>query len=269
MTAAAPTLPRRAVRAAQRLVPRARRGATVLCYHLVGAGTVSAVDLPLPLFRRQMEELATSARVVPLAELLEPPEDGGRAEAKRRRVALTFDDAYANFARVALPVLEELRLPVTLFVPVGFVTGEGPPPNRLADLPALDRTTLAELAAGGLVEIGSHAWSHRDLPKLPSGEIRRELARSKEWLEETTGKPVTSFCYPRSLRDRRSEAEVARFYARAVLGGGRRAVPGSTDPLRIPRVSLRRDGPERLAPVLAATVWLEEWLADRVRRLQG
>lgn len=256
-------LARRSVRRLQALLPPARPGGlAVLAYHTVGAGIDSPVDLPPALFLSQLDELAELAEVVPLAEgvaRVAAGEDAGH----RPLVALTFDDAYRNFAERAWPELARRGLPATLFVPVGFVEGEAPPPHRGLAAPPLDWATLGELAASGRCEIGSHTWSHRDLPALPAAEVDDELVRSRARLEERLGRPVDSFCYPRARRSPRVEERVRRVYRRAVVGGGGRWRGG--DPLRIERVSLRRDGPPALAPLLAAPLWLEERLADRLR----
>ena len=259
---------RRLLRTAQRLLPATAggRGVTVLAYHLVGAGTGGAVDLDPAVFRRHVEEIAEVAEVVPLRTL-----GSGAATAappRRPRVALTFDDAYANFFSHAWPLLAERGMAATLFVPVGFVTGTHPAPIQGTDhLPAATWETIAEAAGGGLLEVGSHSWSHPDLRRLGDAELDRELAASRHRLEERLGVRVDSFCAPRALWDRRVERRVAAHYARAVVGGGRRWSPPQS-PWRIQRVSLRRDGPTSLAPILAAPVWLEEWAADRARRLR-
>ncbi len=259
---------RRLVRGLQVLAAQASGpGCTVLCYHLVGAGTGSPVDLPEGHFRRHMEELAATAEVVPLEEAVEDLRRP-RPPTLRPQVALTFDDAYRNFHEAAFPVLAELGLPATLFVPVGFVEGECPPPLTSAPLPAASWGELAEMTASGLVTVGSHTWSHPDLTALPAAEVGDELRRSRERLEERLGRPVRSFCYPRARRSRAVEARVRRHYDLAVVGGGGRFGGRRRDPYRIERVSLRTDGPQSLAPVLRAGVWLEERLADRLRRLR-
>jgi len=257
---------RRLLRTTQRLLPAAggeRRGGTVLAYHLVGAGTSGPVDLDPAVFRDQMDELRAIAEVVPLRALA-----AADAPGERPRVAVTFDDAYRNFFSHAWPVLAERALPATLFVPIGFVDGTHPPPIAGTDhLPPAAWEDLSTAAATGPLELGSHSWTHRDLRRLPPPELDREIAASRRHLAERVEREVTSFCYPRALWSRRVERRVAAEYARAVIGGGRRWSP-SQSPWRIQRVSLRRDGPPSLAPLLAAPVWLEEWAADRARRLR-
>jgi len=69
-------------------------------------------------FARQMEHLARFYRVVSMPEVLEAVEKP-RALPKHA-VLITFDDAYADFAEIAWPILKQLRLPATMFVPTAY-----------------------------------------------------------------------------------------------------------------------------------------------------
>lgn len=72
-------------------------------------------------FDEQMRYLADRYVPVPVPDLLAAAE--GQHELPARAVAVTFDDAYVNFAEVAWPVLKRHGVPVTLFVPTGFPDG--------------------------------------------------------------------------------------------------------------------------------------------------
>jgi peptidoglycan/xylan/chitin deacetylase (PgdA/CDA1 family) len=254
------------VRRLQRIVPPARDGATVLCYHLVSAGTAGPVDIPAAAFRRQMEELHEAAAVVHLDTALARV---GRGEVGRRPlVVLTFDDGYGNFYTNAWPVLRELALPATLYVPVGFVEGRCPPPiAHTAGLRPLTWAQLAEMASTDLVRIGSHSDTHCDL-RVSGVDLPREIVGSREALERRLGGPVDSFCYPRGLWTPAAEREVARTYGSAVGGGGRRVTSDRRRRHRLGRVPIRRDMPTSLTTVLRGRVWLEEWTAALVRGLR-
>ena len=62
---------------------------------------------------------------------------------------------------------------------------------------------------GGLFEIGAHTLTHpQDLKLLSDNEATKEIAGSKTSLEQTIGKPVTKFCYPRGRFDARIKVVV-------------------------------------------------------------
>lgn len=74
-------------------------------------------------FAAQAEMLAAEYRVVSLGDVLARRRGG--AALPPRAVLLTFDDAYADFADYAWPVLRRLGLPAALFVPTGHVGRSG------------------------------------------------------------------------------------------------------------------------------------------------
>ncbi len=252
------------VRAAQAFVPR-RNGVAVLTYHLVGAGTCSPVDISAGLFRAHLDELAARAHVLSLEEAVRQLRR--RAPIAPRTVVLTFDDAYANFYTRVFPLLQEYRMPATLYVPTHFVAGKAPPPiAETHGLPACTWGQLREMQQGGLVTVGAHTCTHPSLPDVSRARARWEIEASGAVLEERLGAPVRSFCYPRGLWTRALEEVVRRTYDTAVIGGGALQRPARFDAHRIRRVPIRSDAPPTLRPMLEGAVWLEERAADWFRR---
>ena len=75
---------------------------------------------------------------------------------------------------------------------------------------------LASVAADG-VEIGSHTVNHCRLTGIDHGEVAKQLAESKQTLEQKIGKPCRHFCYPNGDHDPAVAALVdAAGYASAV-----------------------------------------------------
>lgn len=61
---------------------------------------------------------------------------------------------------------------------------------------ALNPNELRTLSDGGLVEIGAHTVTHPVLATQPLEVQWREIVEGKKYLENTVGRPVTSFSYP-------------------------------------------------------------------------
>lgn len=251
---------RRALASAQSLVPRAQSGVVVLLYHLVGGGQDSPVDLPVAAFRKQMTLLARLGRVLSLPDALESRDDS-------LAHVLTFDDAFGNFADDALPILEELSLPVTLYVPVGFIDGTHPSPLSGASLRPLSWSSLRELARHPLVHIASHGLRHEDLRALDSRSRESDLTASRKRLEDQLGIPVEDFAYPQAKWSPRIEPEVFDVYRTAAVAGGLL----NSAPLgrRIHRLPIRRDFPGSFESLAFARFGIEERLADPIRRLRS
>jgi len=89
----------------------------IVAYHAVTpAPLFPSIHISTEAFRKQLEFLAGSYSVVPLAEFVRRRTEG---RSVRRCVAITFDDAYTGVLDLALPVLERLALPATVFVVSG------------------------------------------------------------------------------------------------------------------------------------------------------
>ena len=105
----------------------------------------------------------------------------------QKTVCLTFDDGYRDNLTELLPILERQDAKATVFAVtdlLGF--------NEYFLTPE----ELQILSASPCIEIASHGVTHRDFLGLSPEETKAELERSRELLEEITGKPVTSFSYP-------------------------------------------------------------------------
>lgn len=76
-------------------------------------------------FRRQMEHLRRRYRPVALEQVVEASKGG--EPLPDRAVHVTVDDAYRDFAEYAWPILRELGIPVTVFVPTAYPDQ----PNRM------------------------------------------------------------------------------------------------------------------------------------------
>jgi peptidoglycan/xylan/chitin deacetylase (PgdA/CDA1 family) len=109
-----------------------------------------------------------------------------------RPVVLTFDGAFADFARV-LPILNKYQFSATLFVPTGFVGKGSSWLEKEQHRPLMDWEDLRGLAN---VEIGSLGHNHLHLTRVSESAVREDLAQSKFMIEDTLGLPCQSFAYP-------------------------------------------------------------------------
>lgn len=158
-------------------------------------------------------------------------------------VALTFDDAYTDFHSTALPLLAKYGMAATLFVPTGYVGGRSGwmDHENEGDRPVLSWDAIAEIAASGTIEIGSHSHTHPEFDRLPTERLAGEIARPKEVLEDRLGMAVTSFAYPFGRFDRRSrDAVAAAGYTAGCTMLAWSATPGD-HLLELPRVSIFQD----------------------------
>ena len=143
-----------------------------------------------------------------------------------RTLAVTFDDGYRSVLTHALPVLESLGVPGTVFVVSDFVGQERPmswpgisewigTPHE-DELVSLTWDELGLLRDAGW-EVGSHTRSHPRLSRLDDAPLRVELHESRITCEERLGS-CTTLALPYGDGDARVVASaVAAGYA-AVAG---------------------------------------------------
>jgi peptidoglycan/xylan/chitin deacetylase (PgdA/CDA1 family) len=270
-------------------------------------------------FVEHLESLQKQADVVPLTSI--------RERSSELRVAITFDDGYADNATTARAVLESADAHATFFIVTGALetgqefwwdslehlvanlpqttagldvsvhervtvrlqTGSASDRERtletlhrallplsLADIKGFldllagemdiawaDRAThrpmdleeLTELHSSPLAEIGAHSISHPVLATLPPNEQRREIAGSRERLEEQLNAPVRAFAYPFGEHGKATPGLVkdSGFELACTVEPGK-VVP-TTDPFLIPRYEVhdwsKQEFTERLRHWLA------------------
>jgi peptidoglycan/xylan/chitin deacetylase (PgdA/CDA1 family) len=217
----------------------------VLCYHAITDGWNHALALPPDAFEQQLENfLRRGFRPATAADVL----DG-----TGRPLHVTFDDAFVSVER-AVPVLERLGIPATVFACPGFADEGRPLDVRelAADADALPKELatmrwdgLGELIERGL-EVGSHTVSHVHLTSLGEYELRCELGESRSRLEDGLRRPCRFLAYPYGEHDERvRRAARAAGYEAAFALPGR---PRPRDRYAVPRVGIwRGDGPLRVA----------------------
>jgi peptidoglycan/xylan/chitin deacetylase (PgdA/CDA1 family) len=165
---------------------------TILYYHRIG-------QKDRYFFARQMDELNRFARAIP-AHKEELPFDG------RHYVGVTFDDGFQSVLENGLPELLQRKIPVTLFIPTGYM---GQRPEWIENENHGDRSerVMTEDQIRGLpaevVTFGSHTVTHAPLSRMSEKALRRELIESKETLEGVTGRRVTLLSLPYGMYDER------------------------------------------------------------------
>ena len=162
----------------------------VLMYHGIHASRASRgrfdprYSLTPEQFRGQMEalrELDVAGWMPVAGETLIAPE----APAGQHMVLITFDDGDVSNIEQALPMLQESGLSAVFFITRDHVGQRG----------MISRAGVRQLADAGMV-IGSHGLSHRFLNTLSPDALNIELASSRDFLQQITGRPVVLLSLP-------------------------------------------------------------------------
>jgi peptidoglycan/xylan/chitin deacetylase (PgdA/CDA1 family) len=240
-------------------VRRPPAGLVVLIYHRVGRRTAVEVDLPTSLFAEQMAYLAAEADVVTLSEGIGRLAGGA---APTPMVAVTFDDGTADFAEVAVPVLVEHRVPVTLYVATEFVDDGHAFPD---DGVPVSWSAMLDAVTTGLVAVGTHTHSHALLDRLPAEQVGAELDRSVDLIGSQLDVRAAHFAYPKAVMgSTAADAAVRARFDSAAVAGTHVNRYRATDPYRLARSPIQvSDGMRWFERKVAGGMRFE----DDVRRL--
>jgi peptidoglycan/xylan/chitin deacetylase (PgdA/CDA1 family) len=237
------TVLKRALRIIGKNLPSRRsRRVIVLCYHSIHPSKPFLSATP-ELFSQHLEWLREHCEVVPFSEI---PSAGGAGHS-RPAVAITFDDGHEDNHRFALPILKEHGLSATFFLTAGLLEKDPEVVHRFEqlrhaeyeDIRPLEWSQVREMLSDGM-NVGAHSYSHRNLARLGSSELRHEMLDAKGILEERLQLEIETLAYPFGKpRIHFTESAVAMAkktgykLAAAIVTRG---VRETDSPFRIPRI---------------------------------
>ena len=168
--------------------------ARVLTYHRVGPDRFDPFCIDPRGFESQVKLLSEQGRAINLSSLRDFL--AGRADLPANACLVTIDDGMISTLTEVLPVLAKWGVPAIAFVSANLLgRASGQYGERY-----LTWDELKIVADSGLVEVGSHAYSHRSLGSMPADEARAEILKSRDVLQQFLGRDVCSFAYPFGTR---------------------------------------------------------------------
>ncbi len=179
-----------------RYVTELRSKAVVVAFHRIDD---QVADDPIGCtpqrFERFCRFFGRHFQVVPLSQLLA---DAAAGRDVGGRLAITFDDGYANNFETAAPILCRYGLPATFFVATGWIGTHTVAPwdqDLKVRFDWMNWDQLRGLVSQGF-EIGSHTHTHVDMGTTDPAVIGAELERSKQALRQELGVSAKLFAYP-------------------------------------------------------------------------
>lgn len=175
-------------------------GAIILQYHHVSETTPKSTSITPAQFEVHLKYLEEqSFNVVPLSQIMEKIKN--KQLLKDKTVAITFDDAYIDILTHAVPLLNQLNYPYTIFVNPGIISrhsiNKGKSPSYLswAQLKAL---------ADKDVIIANHGFEHDSITRITSNLTQAQwltkqtelLLKAEDIIKDKTGKSWRYYAYP-------------------------------------------------------------------------
>lgn len=244
--------------AADLLLP-APKGPRVLIYHKVGTSTGEQMEVSREDFVWQLNWLVGNREIVDLETAVRRWTEPGADQ----MVVLTFDDGYEDTYTTAFPLMRERGIPFTLYVATDMI-GRG---SEVGAQP-LSWQQIGEMLDAGLLTLGAHTHTHRDLRAVEYEDVLRELEISNDIIEQRTGVTPRHFAYPWGYWAEQAHRAVAETYETAVLGAP--LWRSDFDAHQIFRFPIQlSDGARWLRARLSGGLLMEEWLRRRLRGYRG
>lgn len=149
----------------------------------------------------------------------------------KKKVALTFDDAFEGVYYFAYPFLKQHALPFTVF----------PAINKLKTKGFMDEKMLLKMVNDyPACYVGAHSLSHCNLRQLSNEKCRKEIIESGEKLEEVINMSVKIFAYPFGSLDAvgKREQSIASEKYRIAYGTLQGGVTKNVNSFYIPRINI-------------------------------
>ncbi len=150
-------------------------------------------------FSRTLATLSQHYRVLTPEEFT-----AGKFDTERINVLITFDDGYASWVDVCLPVLTEHKVKALFFINSGLLDAQGAEEQatfvRERLLLTQPHSTLSWEGARALLRaghtVGGHTRSHTRLSELSVAEQEAEIKDDQARLTEVLDSEVATFAYP-------------------------------------------------------------------------
>jgi len=167
-----------------------------------------AAETPIHLIFHELGvEPRPYAYYVPIHRFAEYLSEAQAPGGRTAEACFTFDDGHDSNRTYALPMLAGAGVKAKFFLVAGWIESR---------LHFMNWAGVRELVAQGH-EVGSHGWSHALLTQCGEVELRDELARSKQTIEQRIGQRIDAISVPSGRWNRRvlravREAGYARIY---------------------------------------------------------
>jgi peptidoglycan/xylan/chitin deacetylase (PgdA/CDA1 family) len=253
----------------------------ILMYHSItddpepGVSPYFRLNTPPVVFRAHLNVLREEGyTVVTLLDAIHWMEGRQKAEGSdpidqaptpKKIAVITFDDGFEDFRTAASPMLQEFGFRATMFLPTAFI---GTARRSFKGRACLTWDEIRNLGALGF-EFGSHTVNHPKLWKLDEADLHRELADSREAIEQELGQAPATFAHPYAFPFT-NKAYVQRFRVAASQAGYQYGVTTSLGRARSSddRLTLKRlpvNGADGCGLLRAKLRGAYDWLAGPQR----
>lgn len=170
-----------------------KKGYVVLMYHSTPVSASWVYDVGKNYFKEQITYLSNNYDVLSISSIVERMRRGEKLN--KTVFGITFDDGYENNYKVAYPLLAKYDIPATIFPCTLYITEDGSYKSRIGEQ-MLSWREIEEMEESGLITIGSHSHSHKNLTSISKKEVINEIETSKRIFQDKLSIEVELFSAP-------------------------------------------------------------------------
>lgn len=217
---------------AQAAVEADENTAVIFAYQRIGEDSVPQSSLPTDQFKLHIAELkAGGYNVLPLGKIVDALKNGG--DLPPRTVALTFDGAWLPTLTTAIPLLEEGKIPFTVFFSADQADAASPNHMTWSQLKSLRRNKLASLG------VLPAAYAH--MTEKGSDETAAQINKAVSRYREAFGEAPAFFAWPYGEYSAALKKRAAEYGFKAAFGQHSGVAHAGSDFLALPRFTMTGD----------------------------
>ena len=203
--------------------------AVIFLYQRVGEDTLPQGNLSLDRFQEHIRELTTGGySVLPLPEIIAAiREDKPLPE---KTVGITFEGAYLATLKNALPLLDEAKLPFTVFFSSDMADG-GNPSHMTWD-------QLKDLKKDGLASFGLLPSAYTHMADLDADRAAALINKARSRYTEMMGESAVFFSWPYGEYSSALKKQLATYDFKASFGQQSGVVYAGSDFTALPRFTM-------------------------------
>ena len=166
----------------------------ILNYHSIGDDLLS---VPSSVFESTIKTLSENGYIgISIDNLTKFYADSDNTE--KKLIVITFDDCFESAYTKGVPILQNYGFSGTFYISTGYIGKTDSRRNKgiLIERSYIKLEQIKELLHNNF-EIGAHTDTHPNLTDISPLNVRTEIHRSKEILQDYLGTEINSFAYPR------------------------------------------------------------------------
>lgn len=249
-----------------RMMSRWGVGPSILMYHSISDNLNDPYSVTVNNFQKQILWLAEHGfEVISLSSMIQlvQARDYGSLS---KKVVITFDDGYKDFAINALPILLDNGVPATVFLVTEMLGGVASWNKQASDVQLMSEDEVYIIKEKG-ISIGSHTCTHANLTLVENKELLRQLKNSREMLTHL-GESFHAFSYPWGQWTQQISNTVKSSGYKCALSVGEWTRLTAENTYNLPRISMTRDMDlKRFKSILMRTT-LEKEIRRQYRKLR-